>query len=257
MGLSGDSRQPPLTRVISLGAGVQSTVLALMAAEGRWGDVPPLAIFADTQHEPPAVYAHLGWLEAELASRIEIVRVSAGDLLTTALGRRFNPIPLYLADGSIGRRQCTKEFKLYPIRHELRRRGLDHVEMWVGISLDETARMKDTGRQWVRNRWPLIEHRLRREDCLGWFAERYPGRTLAKSACVFCPYKRTRDWSQMRREDPTSFERACQADEAMRQGAGGEQFVSGELIPLRDVRSIEDDGQMTIFDAECEGMCGV
>lgn len=39
-----------LTRrpVLSLGAGVQSSAMALMAAEGRWGVVPELAIFADT-----------------------------------------------------------------------------------------------------------------------------------------------------------------------------------------------------------------
>jgi hypothetical protein len=248
--------------VISLGAGVQSTTLALMAADGRWGTVPSLAIFADTQHEPSAIYEHLDWLERELAGRIEVVRVTAGDLLDIALGRRFNPIPLYLANAngtaSAGRRQCTKEFKLYPIRHELRRRGLNDVEMWVGISLDETVRMKPTGLQWVRNRWPLIEHRLTRHDCATWFAERYPRRTLAKSACIFCPYKSARDWSQMRRTDPESFERACAADEAMRYvPGGGEQFVSSQLVPLARVRTIEDDGQLTIFDAECEGMCGV
>lgn len=247
-------------RVISLGAGVQSTVLTLMAADGRWGEPPELAIFADTQHEPAAVYEHLDWLERELAGRIEVVRVTAGDLLDVALGRPFNPIPLYLADGSPGRRQCTKEFKLYPIRHELRRRDLNDVEMWIGISLGESPRMKDTGLQWVRNRWPLIEHRLTRQDCLSWFAERYPARTLAKSACVFCPYKRARDWSQMRRDDPDSFKRACAADEAMRLTPDGrEQFVSAEMIPLRDVRTPEDRGQATIFDFldECEGMCGV
>lgn len=49
-------------RVISLGAGVQSTTMALMAAHGEIGPMPDAAIFADTGDEPEAVYAHLRWL---------------------------------------------------------------------------------------------------------------------------------------------------------------------------------------------------
>lgn len=48
-----------MLRIISLGAGVQSTTLALMAAAGEIGPMPDCAIFADTQSEPTAVYRHL------------------------------------------------------------------------------------------------------------------------------------------------------------------------------------------------------
>jgi hypothetical protein len=44
-------------RILSLGAGVQSTTLALMAAHGEIGPMPDCAIFADTQWEPRRVYA--------------------------------------------------------------------------------------------------------------------------------------------------------------------------------------------------------
>ena len=56
----------PTMRLLSLGAGVQSTVLALMAAEGT---LPGLdgAIFADTRWEPRRVYDHLDRLEKVLA----------------------------------------------------------------------------------------------------------------------------------------------------------------------------------------------
>ena len=52
--------------VISLGAGVQSSVMALKAACGELTPMPELAIFADTQYEPSAVYEHLAWLETQL-----------------------------------------------------------------------------------------------------------------------------------------------------------------------------------------------
>lgn len=51
-------------RILSLGAGVQSTTLLLMS---RHGDIAPLdgAVFADTGWEPQEVYRHLAWLEQE------------------------------------------------------------------------------------------------------------------------------------------------------------------------------------------------
>ena len=65
-------------RVLSLGAGVQSTVLALMMTAQR--RIPPVlercgycrpdfAIFADTGWEPRSVYRHLDWLRSELSFR--------------------------------------------------------------------------------------------------------------------------------------------------------------------------------------------
>jgi hypothetical protein len=50
----------PLT-TLNLGAGAQSTTVALMAVDG---ELPPIdhAILADTQWEAAAVYAHLGRL---------------------------------------------------------------------------------------------------------------------------------------------------------------------------------------------------
>ncbi len=52
-----------MIEVISLGAGVQSTTMALMAAHGEIEPMPDAAIFADTGAEPPEVYEHLEWLK--------------------------------------------------------------------------------------------------------------------------------------------------------------------------------------------------
>ena len=53
-------------RVLSLGAGVQSTTLALMIEKG---EIPMVdcAIFADVGAEPKLVYEHLDWLEKQLS----------------------------------------------------------------------------------------------------------------------------------------------------------------------------------------------
>lgn len=74
-------REKPDLVLASLGAGVQSTTLALLSAAG---DLPKLdgAIFADTGWEPDAVYRHLDRLEQEILipAGIPLYRVSRGNL---------------------------------------------------------------------------------------------------------------------------------------------------------------------------------
>ena len=55
--------------VLSLGGGVQSTTLALLALRGEL-PFPEAAVFADTGWEPPAVYDNLAWLREQLADRL-------------------------------------------------------------------------------------------------------------------------------------------------------------------------------------------
>ena len=62
------------SRVISLGAGVQSSVMALMAAKGELTPMPEAAILTDTQWEPKDVYEHLDWLEKQLPPYTEYQR---------------------------------------------------------------------------------------------------------------------------------------------------------------------------------------
>lgn len=116
----------PRARLLSLGAGVQSTALLLLAAEGR---IPcfDAAIFADTGWEPREVYEHLARLEAEVAAPagIPIHRVSFGDLRADSLSDDYTTVlPLYItnADGGAGMlsRQCTQNYKLIPIYRTVR-----------------------------------------------------------------------------------------------------------------------------------------
>ena len=71
-------------RALSLGAGVQSSVLALLLSR-QYHDLglldyptPDCAIFADTGWEPQYVYEHLDWLESQLS--YPLIRVSAGNI---------------------------------------------------------------------------------------------------------------------------------------------------------------------------------
>lgn len=118
--------------IISLGAGVQSSTMALMAAAGEITPMPSCAIFADTQAEPKAVYGWLDWLEGQLP--FPVYRVTQGDLTAAALtiltnkktGKDYysNRIPAFVktakaTEGQVGR-HCTRDFKIYPIQRKVR-----------------------------------------------------------------------------------------------------------------------------------------
>ena len=119
---------PPTLTALSLGGGVQSSV---MASEGVFDTVPDCAVFADTHWEPPGVYEHVACLRGQLSFPLHVVdngRSLCGDVkaLTNHLGHhRYVNIPVYLkgrdgeGDGS-GRRQCTENYKIRPIRRRIR-----------------------------------------------------------------------------------------------------------------------------------------
>lgn len=269
-------------RVLSLGAGVQSTTLALMAAHGEIGPMPDCAIFADTGAEPEAVYAHLRWLMSPGVLPFPVHMVSAGNLRDEILGaadgtsRNDARPPWYIrnSDGSKGilRRQCTQDYKILPIQKRVRDLlGLQPrqrwpkervVEKWIGISLDEAIRMKPSWTSAIENRWPLIELRMNRRDCLAWLdSHGYP--LPPKSACTFCPFRRDAEWRRMRDEAPEEFADAVAIDHAIRApGHGrrrGEAFIHQSLKPLDqvDLSTAAERGQPDLFLNECEGMCGV
>jgi hypothetical protein len=254
--------------VISLGAGVQSTTMALMAAHGEITPMPDCAIFADTGWEPKAVYDHLNALREMLPFPVHVV--SAGDLRADAMARgntasRVAAVPWYSISPrgkkGMGLRQCTKEYKLRPIQRKvvelLGGRPKSGCELWIGISSDEAYRMKDSRVQYITNRWPLIDRWISRRQCLEWMeSRRYP--TPPKSSCIGCPYHSDEQWRAL---TPEEFADAVEVDRAIRLQPGfrGEQYMHRSLKPLDqvDLSTAEDRGQLNLFLNECEGMCGV
>lgn len=268
--------------VISLGAGVQSSTMALMAAAGQIGPMPQCAIFADTQAEPKSVYEYLRYLSRNVS--FPIIEVTAGSLkeqilMATRGEQRMDARPpFFVSTGGMLNRQCTQDFKLIPIHKKLRELvGLKPrqrapktkvIKMWIGISLDEVGRMKPSRLSFVEHIWPLIDRRMNRHDCLRWLkANGHP--IPPKSACTFCPYHDNRLWRDMKDNDPKAWKEAIEVDAAIRNGvknrtngkplATSQWFIHRSLRPLSevDLSTDIDRGQGELFGNECEGMCGV
>lgn len=278
-------------QMLSLGGGVQSSTLALMAAVGEIGPMPVAALFGDTKVEPKAVYAWLDWLERQLP--FPVIRASRGDLGEAALrlrtsaktGHRYfgTSLPIYTRgpNGEAGmlRRDCTLDFKVDVVRREAKRiaaeRGvilrtrraptLPAVTMWIGISTDEAHRMKESRDFKIENRWPLIEAGVSRADCLKWMAARgYP--PPPRSACVFCPYHNDREWLRLKTDEPQEFARAVAFEERLRPVVAEatsldavDAFLHRSMKPLAEVdfTAAATTRQADLFGNECEGMCGV
>lgn len=255
-------------RILSLGAGVQSTTIALMIARK---ELPPIdaAIFADTQEEPKAVYEHLHNLVREtkhaFPTYIESIG-SLGDNLIRgihATGQRFVSIPAFTkhpesdnADG-ITRRQCTKEYKTELIERTIRRKILGlkprqrfpkdevHINQLIGLSFEESGRVLRVklrfshGPSYLSPVFPLWELCMTRGNCLEYLEKIIPY-PVPKSACTFCPYHSNVEWRRIK-QVPEDWNRACQIDDALRvkgnivnRNMDQEMFVHRSCVPLRE-----------------------
>lgn len=294
--ITGPFQPQDTTHVISLGAGVQSTALYLMAACGLFTPMPAAAIFADTRWESEQVYKNLEWLES-LNTPIPIIRVSADDLYANTRDARrppgngntpFTDIPTFVRnpDGQLAmrNRQCTQNYKIRPIIRQLRevvgrRPGARHDQppyavQWMGISLDEWTRSKTARQSWIHNAYPLIEAKMTRHQCAQWFQEHYPRQPLAKSSCVGCPFHSNAEWLRLYRQHPDQMAETIKLDQWLRhpdriamEKKGRPQYLHRSGRPLADILEeldLMDRSQLRLpepvaqpFTDECEGYCGI
>lgn len=241
----------PVITALSLGWGVQSWTMAAMSA---LGDLPKIdvAIHSDTTFERKATYAFAEtwtpWLEERGIPVVTVSDPRATHILKDSSrtpGQAYTIMPVFTVgvNGKRGklRRQCTSRWKIEPLHawlgQELKRRNIrprsrpaGAVEQWLGISMDEWERMKDSQVDWITNRYPLIELRMTRDDCLAYLsAQGLP--SPGKSACVQCPFHSRRYWQDMKRENGPDWHSAVKADEELRR-TGNRWFLHSDRIPL-------------------------
>jgi hypothetical protein len=214
-------------RAISFGGGQQSTALLVLAARGEIDF--PLFLFANVgeNSEHPDTLRYLREHATPFAAEhgIELVERHwigqrgdrAGqqrdlyDDLTREDSKSIG-IPVHLAGGGPGNRQCTDRYKIAVIARELAARGATEEQpatVGIGISLDEIQRANNRKRiPHEEVVYPLLDLGLRRTDCQRII--RSAGLPIPrKSACFFCPMKRPSEWQDMRRTEPALFAKAC------------------------------------------------
>lgn len=260
--------------------------MCLMAEAGKFGVRPDYAIFANTHWEPSGVYDTLEWLREQVSFPIIVTdngRSLRDDVLNgvNARGKPWLTIPAYLADydgGSAGIswRQCTKDYKLDPIRKKVQdllgvkpREALADgtwVEMWLGITTDEIARVKTSRLWWIGHRYPLVDDLpMSREECLDWFSKHHPQRNLSRSACIGCPFRSSSSWLEIKRSEPDLYAEAVALDAMLRSNEhnAGRMFrkrayLHHRRIPLAEALALDsNEREVNGFINECEGHCGL
>lgn len=281
----------PDIKYLSLGGGLQSSTIAELMVEGELPRVD-VALFADTGDEPDYVYKQVEYLRGRLDTvGIPLEVVTTGNIIEALqdTNNRFASIPVFTKqDGKVGRlrRQCTREFKIEPIERRVREllvvEGKARVisdgrirpykgtsgEAWLGITVDEVGRVKDSRTSWIKNRWPLLEPEFglnfTRASCLQWLAERgLP--TPKKSSCRICPYHGDPYWREIRENRPGDWEHVVEIDSFLRSGEGrftasttGELFLHRQCVPIKEVKFDEQPELPSFGEQFCEsGYCFV
>lgn len=263
-------------RVLSLGAGVQSSALLLMMERGEIERVDA-AIFSDTQAEPSYVYEWLDYLKSQ--TTIPIYTSTHGDLgkdavtvRTSKRGLQYQKttIPVYVRNqkGGVGmlKRWCTEKYKIHPVQRQIRsllkNKGWTikntAVLLYIGISLDEAHRKTTSTRKWITNTYPLLEKELDRQACLDWM-HTHKYKLPLKSSCVFCPFHSDEQWIDLKKDVPTwerivEFEKQLQ--ETYKQTVKRIPYLHDSCVPINEVAFQETHDASQEFSAECKGMCG-
>ena len=258
---------------LSLGWGVQSFTLAAMVALGELEGLD-VAVHADTTHEAEGTYDFARrwtpWL-GEHGVRVETVTPENHDLIvpnkkgarTSVYLPAFSLNPITGHKGQV-KRQCTDNWKIRPLRAYVKtllpgRPYPGAIDCWQGISLDEWERMRTADVKYIINKYPLVDRRMTRGDCINWL-EAHGLEVPPKSACVFCPFHSLGAWKRLKQRGGIDWDYAVAADSAIRRERieqGFELYVHPHLKPLAEAVKIpEDFGALQVefeFERPCDG----
>jgi len=263
-------------KILSCGAGMQSTALALMSCENaRYGVKHPLVpvydavIFCDLGHEAPWVYTQVDFIaQACRESCIPFYKLDTnlyGDYLQNFGRKRVSSIPFWSigTDGKKAkmRRHCTIDYKIKAIHRFVRRKLLGYAkyqrsrpedigahEMHIGFSTEEQNRVFDSYHPFFVNRFPLVEMGLERPDNYKYILETW-GLDTKASACCICPFHRNYFYDYLRRNHMDSYEAVVAMDELLEEKQP-ETKIQSRLFISRSRKRIRELTAEDCDDAE-------
>lgn len=271
---------------LSLGAGVQSSVMLMMAIKGEI-ERPEHVIFADTGFEPQKVYRHATWCEKQCVKAGIPFHVVADkqtmrqqfDAFEKGEIPKFNNRPPFFVintaipgSGGTLHRQCTRDAKIRPIeRKQLELMGYKTARgvpdgaavVQIGISTDEVRRASASEKGWTDRSYPLIDPlKFSRSDCQAWWDRNYPHISLPSSSCVICPYKTKKMWGKMKLDAPEDWAVAVDYDERIRKKYADSTtlvvYLYSKFQPLAEIDFNEGQGEIDFDEAiYCSGGCGL
>lgn len=203
-------------KILSCGAGQQSTALALMSCDnvinpGKFPKVPiyDAIIFCDLGGERKWVYEQVNFM-VKICESVGIPfyilrdKNLKEDYMKNYGHSRVCTIPFWSIDenGKKGKmtRHCTIDYKIVQLQNFVRwnllgyRKGqrtkpedIQAHEMHIGFTAEEAQRIFDSKHKLFINKFPMIDMGLQRKDNYAYVKERW-GLETRGSACLFCPF---------------------------------------------------------------------
>lgn len=269
---------PEPLQVVSYGAGVQSTALLVLAAQGY---IPHRTFLfsnvGDDSEDPASLrylrevafdYAAAHGIELHELHRVPTRGISKGQVETLygrlmREGSRSLPIPVRMSNGAPGTRACTADFKIRVVGRWLKEHGAtaeNPARVAIGISTDEWHRANNKRAEpYEISEYPLLtlEHRLAprgasRADCEAIIKD--AGLPVPpKSSCYFCPFHRPAVFADMARERPELFEKAAHLEDTLnaRRDLLGKDHVYLTRF-ARPLREVFENVQLSMLPPEYE-----
>jgi 3'-phosphoadenosine 5'-phosphosulfate sulfotransferase (PAPS reductase)/FAD synthetase len=244
------------TQVWSSGGGVQSTAIAALICMGEL--MPDLAIIVDTERELSTTWKYLDSVvrPALKAAGVDLVRVPKSDYATVDIMRNGDIlIPAFTTEsGRIGKlpTYCSNEWKQRVMRRWAVEQGVKQAEVWIGYTIDELRRVTQPIGKW-QNRYPLIERRMTRGDCIA-LVKRLGWPEPPRSSCWMCPNKPHCEWEWQRKNAPEDHAKAISFEIEM-QAYDDDLWLTNTGRPLEQADFTAQDD---MFTGRCDsGMCFV
>lgn len=270
-------------KILSFGAGMQSTALALMSCENAAHKEPvhPLVpvydavIFCDLGLEPPWVQIQLEFTRKACEGAGIFFKVLNTplyqDFLENFGERRTVSIPWWTLkeDGHKSKmpRNCTLDYKVneitkyvrwellgYKKGQRLRPEDIKAHEMHMGFSAEEKRRCHENPHKLFVNHFPLVEMGLTRADNYAYILERW-GLDTKASACAFCPFHRNYFFQHLREHEPDTFSDLLKVDNLLRD-KNPKPPMDSDLFISRSRKRLLDLTPEDCNDAECFEYCG-
>lgn len=273
--------------ILSFGAGMQSTALALMSCEnamagGRDYYPHPLipvydaVIFCDLGLEASWVYEQLLFVQhacEKAGIPFYVLESNLYEDYTRNYGeRRVVSIPWWTVKengqrGKVSRRFCTLDYKTTRIANFVRWELLGYKKgsrnrpedlkahtMHIGFSIEEQHRCKDNPHPFFVNRFPLVELGLDRAANFAYIYDQW-GLATKSSACSFCPFHRNFFFKKIKETDPAHYAKILDFDRLLA-SKKPHPAMDAQFFISRSWKRLEDLTEEDCNDAECFEYCG-
>jgi hypothetical protein len=144
--------------------------------------------------------------------------------------------------GDIGKlsNYCSSYWKREVVKRWANAHGVTAVDMWLGISVDEMNRVQKGTRAKWQTRYPLIEQRMNRGDCIA-LVQRMGWPTPPRSSCIMCPNHTAHEWRDIRDNKPEDWQAAIRFDHEIRK-RDPHVYVHHDCVPLEHADLDEQNG---------------